>query len=156
MVIGVGGASTLWAAPFPRQVVLSFIRKLAEYEPTYQSASSIPHGACHTSLAVTLVSWLEVMLCGTASPTFKCLPQLSTMMDWDLESVSRINPSAPEVSVLVSVLIIAIEMKLEHGVCCTNQVNRCELFSIQKAFSPERQFWVTHPNNTSSFLPSSL
>jgi hypothetical protein len=45
-MMDVGKPSPLWAAPFPRQVALGYIRMLAKSEPEDEMANSIPQHFC--------------------------------------------------------------------------------------------------------------
>lgn len=66
LVIDVEGSNPLWAAPFPRKVVLSYIRKLAECKP----AGKLPKNQHPPLFPPHLldskwVPWSKVMLCRT-------------------------------------------------------------------------------------------
>lgn len=78
--IGVQGHSWLWAALFPRQVVLNYMRKLAGHLPTLQATNNIHNGSWNISLDVKLVSLSEGMPCEIASKSdFKLLLQWWTV-----------------------------------------------------------------------------
>lgn len=77
MLIDTGGSSPLWAASFPRQVVLSCINKLAKHEPVSEPANNSSR-------------WF--LLPGSCQ---ELLPWLPSVIDWYQEVRSQINSFLP-------------------------------------------------------------
>ena len=100
LITDVGGPCPLWAAAFPGQVTLDYVRKLAEPEPGSKLASK----QCSPQLllyllAVKWVSWLEIMICGIAQACPELPRWLPSVMDCDL-GLWRTNPSFSELLVV--------------------------------------------------------
>lgn len=55
---------SLWVAPFLRQVVLGYIRRLAKHEPMSEPSSNITAWFLLHFLGSKGILWLEVILCG--------------------------------------------------------------------------------------------